>query len=185
MQFIKQHPYLRTVIPVFSAAFVPFIAFRLIKGGFYYPSLLRTLGGHLFWIFVVFILRVLTIFLSTPGRASIVESMGQELVKIGHKSEELANDVKETEFLLDGLNSVMGRYYSSTRRGYVGWMPQKARKGDELWVFHDRLLPFLLRPDEDQQGDERAYRLIEDGYIHGLMRVKQVHGSMQRRSGVN
>ena len=69
-----------------------------------------------------------------------------------------------------GVSMIAGRPFSSTKRGFVGWMPKGTSKGDELWIFNGCRVPFVLRPAEDRQGDERAYRLIGDCYIHGLMR---------------
>ena len=54
------------------------------------------------------------------------------------------------------------RVLASTSNGYVGWVPAKARKGDEVWLLEGAPFPFVLRPNG------QACRLVGDAYIHGI-----------------
>ena len=92
----------------------------------------------------------------------------QELLNLRQQAQELSHTEAEISIIVDAVYAI-GRSFSSTKRGYVGWMPEEATMGDEIWVFHGCRVPFVLRPADDRQGDERAYRLIGDCYLHGLM----------------
>ena len=92
----------------------------------------------------------------------------QEIPELGQKALELDRTRAEVSTYISKIWN-FGRSFSTTKRGYVGWVPKEARRGDEFWVFHGYSVPFVLRPAKDRQKDERAYTLTGDCYIHGLM----------------
>jgi hypothetical protein len=57
----------------------------------------------------------------------------------------------------------LGRKFSTTTSGYMGWVPSEAREGDRIGYFESCRLPFVIRPCEGR------YQLIGDCYLHGLM----------------
>jgi hypothetical protein len=57
----------------------------------------------------------------------------------------------------------LGRKFSTTTNGYMGWVPSEAREGDRICYFEGCKLPFVIRPCEDR------YQLVGDCYLHGLM----------------
>ena len=93
----------------------------------------------------------------------------QEVLKLRQEAQKLDRNESEISSFISSFQT-FGRSFSSTKRGYVGWMPKETGMGDELWLFHGCRVPFVLRPAKDRQGDERAYRLIGECYLHGLMR---------------
>jgi hypothetical protein len=52
-----------------------------------------------------------------------------------------------------------------TNKGYVGIVPGRARKGDLVTVFYGSAVPFIV----EKKDDSGFYRLIGEGYIHGIM----------------
>lgn len=92
----------------------------------------------------------------------------EEAPNLWQQAQEIRRTYSEILDFVD--KSLPSECFSATKRGYVGWMPEKARKDDELWVFNGCPVPFVLRPANDRQEDERAYRLVGDCYLHGLMR---------------
>lgn len=54
------------------------------------------------------------------------------------------------------------RVLASTSNGYIGWVPAKARKSDEVWLLEGAPFPFVLCPNG------QTYRLVGDAYIHGI-----------------
>lgn len=50
-------------------------------------------------------------------------------------------------------------------------MPGKAEVGDEVTILNGGNVPFILRRTEPENEQEVAYKLVGDGYFHGL-----VHG---------
>lgn len=106
----------------------------------------------------------------------------QELFNLRQQAQEISQTESEV-FRFTRTIETTDRSFSSTKKGYVGWMPKGASKGDELWIFNGCRVPFVLRPAEGRQGDERAYRVIGDCYIHGLMRSEasaRVSGETQQ-----
>jgi hypothetical protein len=58
-----------------------------------------------------------------------------------------------------------GRNFGITRKGYVGWFPMAAKKGDILCFLKHSDVPFVLR----RTKIAGTYTLVGDSYIHGLM----------------
>ncbi|KAF2797554.1 hypothetical protein K505DRAFT_298205 [Melanomma pulvis-pyrius CBS 109.77] len=52
-----------------------------------------------------------------------------------------------------------------TSKGYVGIVPGRARVGSLITVFHGSVVPFIV----EKTNDLDYYRLIGEGYIHGIM----------------
>lgn len=73
--------------------------------------------------------------------------------------------------------SVAGRKLFITRKGRIGLGPCWMQKGDEVWVLFGGAVPFVLRPIQNPEPGERltgsnkprSYRVIGDGYVHGIM----------------
>lgn len=58
-----------------------------------------------------------------------------------------------------------GRSFGTTSKGYVGWFPVAAQKGDIVCFVRHSDVPFVLRRDKPAG----TYTLVGDSYIHGLM----------------
>jgi hypothetical protein len=58
-----------------------------------------------------------------------------------------------------------GRNFGITHKGYVGWFPMTAQKGDILCFLRHSDVPFVLRKTESTG----TYTLVGDSYIQGLM----------------
>lgn len=52
-----------------------------------------------------------------------------------------------------------------TKMGYVGLVPGDGQVGDKVCIFSGGAVPFVLR----KESSKERYRLIGEGYIHGLM----------------
>ncbi len=61
------------------------------------------------------------------------------------------------------------RCFCTTEKGFFGLVPGKVEVGDEVAIFNGGHVPFVLRRFESGNGQELAYRLVGDGYFHGLM----------------
>lgn len=66
------------------------------------------------------------------------------------------------------------RCFCTTEKGFFGLVPGKVEIGDEVAVFNGGNVPFILRRSESGNEQESVYRLVGDGYFHGLM-----HGEAQ------
>lgn len=66
------------------------------------------------------------------------------------------------------------RCFCITEKGFFGLVPGKVEIGDEVAVFNGGNVPFILRRFELGNEQELVYRLVGDGYFHGLM-----HGEAQ------
>ncbi|KAH7381041.1 heterokaryon incompatibility protein-domain-containing protein [Cadophora sp. MPI-SDFR-AT-0126] len=56
-----------------------------------------------------------------------------------------------------------GRILCTTSKGYLGWVPEKAKPGDQIAGFRWCKRPFVLRPWKD------GYHVLGDSFIHGFM----------------
>ncbi|KAK4182912.1 hypothetical protein QBC35DRAFT_135831 [Podospora australis] len=81
-----------------------------------------------------------------------------------------------------------GARYCRTSRGYAGLVPYETKPGDVAAIVHGAVVPFIFRAAEEAngvQGDggedkgEKAFSLIGECYIHGLM-----HGEGLRLDGI-
>lgn len=66
------------------------------------------------------------------------------------------------------------RCFCATEKGFFGLVPGKVEIGDEVAIFNGGNVPFILRRFESGNEQELVYRLVGDGYFHGLM-----HGEAQ------
>lgn len=55
------------------------------------------------------------------------------------------------------------RIFCTTKKGYLGWVPEKAKPGDRIAGFRWCKRPFVLRPWRD------GYHILGDSFIHGFM----------------
>lgn len=58
-----------------------------------------------------------------------------------------------------------GRRFSTTKSGYMGWMPRAAMQGDLVCVFNGISVPFVVRPLPDG-----TCMFLGACYMHGLMK---------------
>ncbi|KAL9614603.1 MAG: hypothetical protein Q9167_000891 [Letrouitia subvulpina] len=61
------------------------------------------------------------------------------------------------------------RCFCTTEKGFFGLVPGKVEIGDEVAIFNGGNVPFILRRFEPGNERELVYRLVGDGYLHGLM----------------
>ena len=75
----------------------------------------------------------------------------------------------------EGGAGVIQRCFCTTEKGYFGLVPAKAEVGDEVGILKGGNVPFILRRSESGNQQELVYRLVGDGYFHGLM-----HGEAEK-----
>jgi hypothetical protein len=59
----------------------------------------------------------------------------------------------------------IGRKPCRTTKGYIGWVPSRAKSGDQVCIIAHGAVPFIIRPNEE----DGCYKLIGESYIHGVM----------------
>jgi hypothetical protein len=64
---------------------------------------------------------------------------------------------------------MVNRSLYRTSNGHLGLGPASTQKGDEIWLIHGALVPFVKRPHLNQE----ALMLVGETYLHGFM-----HGEM-------
>ena len=67
-------------------------------------------------------------------------------------------------FLILALDTLSGRVLCATKEGFLGILPNDARRGDVIAIFFGGNVPFVLRPLENGE-----YLLVGPCYIHGIM----------------
>jgi hypothetical protein len=70
--------------------------------------------------------------------------------------------------------ATLNRQFCVTQKGYMGLVPKTADVGDAIVVLHSAGTPHVLRgPEisycEDCKVDVQCWRLVGEGYVHGLM----------------
>ncbi|PVH96922.1 HET-domain-containing protein [Periconia macrospinosa] len=63
-----------------------------------------------------------------------------------------------------------GRSFFFTKKGYFGLGPCITKPGDFICTLFGAKCPFVLREQDPQAGRGRRYKLVQDGYVHGIMR---------------
>ncbi len=58
-----------------------------------------------------------------------------------------------------------GRRLFRTANNLLELCPQSARVRDSVWILHDTIIPFVLRP---VPGSE-SFQLVGESYVHGFM----------------
>ncbi|KAI4654006.1 hypothetical protein J4E93_001774 [Alternaria ventricosa] len=58
-----------------------------------------------------------------------------------------------------------------TKRGYLGMGPPTTSPGDQIWVFYNGNVPFVMRKrnKEELENGYHELRLVGDAYVHGIM----------------
>jgi len=58
-----------------------------------------------------------------------------------------------------------------TKRGYLGIGPPTTSPGDQIWVFYNGNVPFVMRKrnTEEVENGYHELRLVGDAYVHGIM----------------
>ncbi|MCJ1306637.1 hypothetical protein MMC25_000280 [Agyrium rufum] len=83
---------------------------------------------------------------------------------------ELQQNEEDLKGLFDaGTRQAFLRRFCITERGYFGLVPWRVQAGDQVAIIAGGPVPFVLRQAEDQKPLEQVYRLVGDGYFHGLM----------------
>jgi hypothetical protein len=60
----------------------------------------------------------------------------------------------------------VGRCFSTTENGYMGWVPEGAQAGDDICVFPWSLTPFVVRQQD------MGYRLVGGCFIEAMMKIE-------------
>ncbi|KAF3009459.1 hypothetical protein E8E13_002094 [Curvularia kusanoi] len=72
----------------------------------------------------------------------------------------------------------VGRNFTITEKGYIGWVPENAKQGDVVMLFSGGNVPYILRPVDqttlasspaDSNDCSHLYKFCGDAYIHGIM----------------
>ena len=94
-------------------------------------------------------------------------------IEVAREGKEIVNDLMSYDRMLLGkvtkyeqLHAPLatGRRSFASRRGYIGWIPRDAQKGDLICRFDGTRYPFAIRP-----VSENRYRLIGALYMSGIM----------------
>ncbi|KAK8182955.1 heterokaryon incompatibility protein-domain-containing protein [Phyllosticta citribraziliensis] len=89
---------------------------------------------------------------------------GSDADSICEKHPELS--FEERHWQLEGSKPFSAhRQYCTTRRGFMGWVPQRARVRDTVCIIPGARMPYLIRPTE--VGEH--WELVGPAYIHGVM----------------
>ncbi|KAK4569323.1 hypothetical protein LTR86_003085 [Recurvomyces mirabilis] len=67
-------------------------------------------------------------------------------------------------YFLELVNTIQGRIFFVTLRGYMGFAAPGTAIGDEVSVLGGGWTPFVLRP-----SDKGCYNMVGDSYVHGIM----------------
>ncbi|XMA14572.1 hypothetical protein WAI453_007363 [Rhynchosporium graminicola] len=67
-------------------------------------------------------------------------------------------------FFLELVNTIQGRVFFTTSRGYMGFGAMSARVGDQVCILGGGWTPFILR------NHSTHFEMIGDSYLHGMMR---------------
>jgi hypothetical protein len=73
---------------------------------------------------------------------------------------------QSTSYIAALRGTVAGWRFIITEKGYVGVVPNLTQVGDVVAILKGGSVPFILRESVERPG---AFRLVGDGYIHGLM----------------
>jgi hypothetical protein len=73
-------------------------------------------------------------------------------------------------FFVDLKLMCQGRSFFFMEKGYFGLGPWIARPGDRVCILFGAKCPVLLRDWGMELGTGRRYKLVQDAYVHGLMR---------------
>ena len=105
--------------------------------------------------------------------------LGEELSEMNEEKksdlERILMQAKEEEQQMVGLLRAGGipadkRCFCTTEKGFFGLVPGKVEVGDEVAVFNGGSVPFILRRLESENEQQQSeFRLVGDGYFHGLM----------------
>lgn len=94
-----------------------------------------------------------------------VQALASHLAN-GTSLEELrVHDALQTRFSSAFLCVNGGRRLFRTAKKLLGLCPQSARVRDSVWILHDTIIPFVLRP---VPGSE-SFQLVGESYVHGFM----------------
>ena len=67
------------------------------------------------------------------------------------------------QFDRDVLRMARNRRFCTTKKGYVGWAPPGAQKGDQVCILLGGQVPYVVRPVKG------GYKYLGEAYIHGVM----------------
>jgi hypothetical protein len=62
-----------------------------------------------------------------------------------------------------------GRRTCVTEKFYFGAVPDEAKKGDLIAIFHGHKLPYVIRRVQGPDADPNQFRLVGHCYVHGIM----------------
>ncbi|TGO54994.1 hypothetical protein BCON_0098g00160 [Botryotinia convoluta] len=83
--------------------------------------------------------------------------------KISQNLWQSAKEGQSLPFLLELVNTVSGRVFFTTSRGYMGFGAPGAKVEDQFFILGGGWTPFVLR------DHKTYYEMIGDSYLHGMM----------------
>ena len=83
-------------------------------------------------------------------------------------------DVDPEKFYVDMKLMCQGRSFFFTEKGYFGITSWIAKPGDRVCVMFGAKCPLLLREWSAGTGTEQRYKLVQDAYVHMLMRGEAI-----------
>ncbi|KAH6638780.1 heterokaryon incompatibility protein-domain-containing protein [Boeremia exigua] len=89
-------------------------------------------------------------------------------------------DVEVLDFDFAIRMTTIGRRCAVTCKGYIGWIPAKARKGDVVVLIPGGNVPYILRQVHQKSSPldtVRRYEFVGDAYIHGIMHGEAYDGT--------
>lgn len=66
------------------------------------------------------------------------------------------------------------RRFAITQQGYFALVPRGTREGDEIVIFQNACVPFVVREAHQDPETHRGYRLLGEAYVHGIMKGEAV-----------
>jgi hypothetical protein len=83
-------------------------------------------------------------------------------------------DIDPEKFYVDMKLMCQGRSFFITEKGYFGIGSIIAKPGDRICVLFGAKCPFLLREWSTGAGTEQRYKLVQEAYVHMLMRGEAI-----------
>jgi hypothetical protein len=83
--------------------------------------------------------------------------------KVAQKLWRSAIQGESRRFFLELVNTIQGRVFFTTSRGYMGFGAMGAQLGDQVCILGGAKIPFILR------NHDTHYKMIGDSYLHGIM----------------
>lgn len=97
------------------------------------------------------------------------QSINKDIAKHGNASQCTREAAEQAQEFNSSLNAMGKRVALGTRNGLLGLGPRATQSGDLVCILLGAHTPFLIRENPAVEGQEHAYQLVGECYMHGLM----------------